>query len=91
MRTPSIASAFYAPGTPPTDPAKLPGFLLGELNLIRNAIDALVAGHFDKTYVAPAKPRDGDLRYADGTSFKPNGTGGVGIWYYNGSAWVLLG
>ena len=89
MRTPSLASAFYAPGTPPTDPPQLPGFLLAELNLIRNAINAVAIGHLDKTYVAPLKPRDGDLRYADGTSWNPGS--GAGVYVYKVNAWVLLG
>lgn len=89
MRTPSIASAFYAPGNPPTDPAQLPGFLLAELQYISNAINALVAGHLDKTYVAPLKPRDGDCRYADGTSWDPGS--GAGAYIYKVNAWVLLG
>ena len=91
MRTPNLGSVFYAPGEPPNDAAEMQRFLREELQKIAAAITALSLGHIDKTTVAPAKPRDGDIRYADGTSFKPNGVGGVGVWYYNGSAWALLG
>lgn len=66
-------------------------FLLDELGKIAAAIQALSLGHLDKSYAAPQKPRDGDVRYADGTSWKPNGTGGAGVWYFNGNSWVLLG
>jgi hypothetical protein len=91
VRTPTLSSVFYEPGNIPEDAAEMRRFLLDELPRIAAAISALAAGHLDKSYAAPTKPRDGDLRYADGTTFKPNGTGGAGIWYYNGTAWVLLG
>lgn len=64
-------------------------FLYEELQRIQAAINALAAGHIDKVYSAPAKPRDGDIRYADGTSFNPGS--GQGVYYYNGSIWKLLG
>lgn len=91
MRTPNIGTAFYALGDPPSDPAQLQRFLRDELQKISAAIQALALGHLDRSNVAPPKPRDGDVRYADGTNFKPNGTGGAGIWYYNGTTWTQLG
>lgn len=91
MRTPSLGSAFYAPADPPSNAADVQLFLREELKKIGYAITALAAGHLDKTHVAPAKPRDGDIRYADGTNWQPNGTGGAGIWYFNGTSWIQLG
>lgn len=91
MRTPNNGSIQYTPGDPPADPAQLQRYLRDLEARLAATFAALAAGHLDKTYVAPAKPRDGDLRYADGTSFKPNGVGGAGIWYYDGSAWIQLG
>lgn len=88
MRTPNIASAQYTPGQVPTDPADLPRFLREEFDKLAAAISTLAAGHLDKTYVAPAKPRDGDLRYADGTSWNPGG--GKGLYMHDGTAWVLV-
>lgn len=41
------------------------------------------------TYVAPSKPRSGDLRLADGTQWNPGS--GAGFYGYYGSAWVKLG
>lgn len=93
MRTPNLGTISFNPEDPPSDPKELQNYLR-RLNVILSAvIDALAAGHLDKTYVAPAKPRDGDIRYADGTSWQPNGTGGIGIWYYKASTttWVQLG
>lgn len=41
------------------------------------------------TYVAPSKPRSGDIRLADGTQWNPGS--GAGFYGYYGSAWVKLG
>jgi hypothetical protein len=91
MRTPNISSAFYTPGNAPFELDQLRRYVEDELNKVAAAISLLAAGHLDKSYAAPTKPRDGDIRYADGTTWKPNGTGGVGIWYFNGSVWTQLG
>jgi len=40
--------------------------------------------------VTPAKPRDGDVRFADGTNWNPGGTGRGFYGYYTG-AWHKLG
>lgn len=91
MRTVSISSIGYVPGEPPRDPEQLQRYLREEFTKISVAIALLAAGHIDKTYAAPAKPRDGDIRYADGTTWNPGS--GQGIYYYkaSGPAWVLLG
>ncbi len=78
-------SCMYVPGIVPADINALPGFIGEELNKIRNALDILAAGHIDKTYVAPSKPRDGDFRLADGTSWNPGS--GAGFYGYNGGTW----
>ena len=86
-------SVFYAAGPVP-DPNKtsakdLQLYLVNEFSAIQAAIGLLAAGHLDKSYAAPTKPRDGDFRYADGTSWNPGS--GAGFYRYNGSAWVFLG
>ena len=91
MRTPNLGTPFYTTGNVPDEPADLPRFLREELLKIQGVVNLLALGHIDMVNVAPTKPRNGDIRYADGTQFKPNGTGTKGIYYYNGSAWVLLG
>ena len=88
MRTPNIKDVFYSPGIPPSDPALYRAFLETELNKIRLAFELVAQGHLVKTYVAPTKPRDGDIRYAEGTSWNPGS--GAGIYWYNGSAWAKL-
>lgn len=86
MRTPNLGSVQYQPAEVPADP--LQAYLRDEFNKIAAAIGALAAGHLDKTTVAPAKPRDGDIRYADGVSWAPGA--GAGIYWYNGTVWTKL-
>ncbi len=91
MATPTIASSFYAPTEPPNDPAELQRWIKSELLNIASVLQLVSAGHVDMTYVAPARPREGDIRLADGTRWKPNGSGGAGVWCYYGGSWKLLG
>lgn len=89
MRTPSIGSVQYAPTVPPTEQSDFNRWVQTEFDKVAAAISALALGHLDKSFVSPVKPRDGDIRYADGTSWNPGS--GQGVYYYNGTAWVLLG
>ena len=89
MRPTSSSTTSYQPGDPPADPAQLQRFLREELLRIQAMFNALAAGRIDKTFAPPAKPRDGDLRYADGTQWNPGS--GAGVYLYNGSAWKFLG
>lgn len=89
MRTPNLGSVYYVPADVPQDAEGLQYYLRTELQKISAAIYALSLGHLDMTTVAPTKPRDGDIRYADGTSWNPGA--GKGVYVYKTSAWVLLG
>lgn len=91
MRTPNGSTVGYQPGDAPADPSQLQRFLREELLRIKAAFDILAAGHLDKSYVAPLKPREGDIRFADGLQWKPNGVGEAGIWYFDGTDWRKLG
>ena len=64
-------------------------YLENELFKLSRVIDILAAGRVPKRYTAPAKPREGDLVLADGTSWNPGG--GAGLYYYNAGAWVRAG
>lgn len=90
MRTPNIKSAGYSPSSVPYESKDIPRFLQDELIRISAAISALADGHIDKSYAAPSKPREGDLRYASGAPNWNPGSG-TGVYYYNGTAWVFLG
>lgn len=89
MRNPSLGTINYAPAEVPTNPADYPRFLREELERISATFALLAAGHLDKQYAAPAKPRDGNIRYADGTTWNPGS--GAGVYYFNGTIWKLLG
>jgi len=90
VRVANLGSVNYAPSEPPSDPAALQRFLREELQKVSTAIGALAVGHLDKTYNAPAKPRDGDLRYAAGApNWNPGA--GAGVYVYKTNTWVLLG
>lgn len=88
MRALNSSGASYAPTEPPEDAADMRRFLRDELQRIATAIAALAAGHLDKTHVAPTKPREGDIRFADGTDWNPGA--GKGIYAHNGTAWVQV-
>ena len=89
MRTPNLGSVYYVPADVPDAPDQLPYYLRTELQKISAAVMALSLGHLDKTTVAPVKPREGNVRFADGTSWNPGA--GKGVYYYNGTTWTLLG
>ena len=89
VRTPNLGTAFYTPGNVPDDAADLQRFLRDELIKIQAAVIALALGHIDMVNVAPTKPREGDIRLADGTNWNPGS--GKGFYGYYGSAWHFLG
>lgn len=62
-----------------------------ELRRIADSLISLRSGFIlEKTNVAPSKPQDGEVRYADGVNWNPgSGTGFYG--YKNGTGWVFLG
>lgn len=79
----------YSPGIVPNDPAQLRTFLAQEFINIKLALEAAHDGFLEKQYAQPPKRFDGDIRYADGTSWNPGS--GAGIYYYNGTTWKFLG
>jgi hypothetical protein len=82
-------SSDYSTGLVPQNANELPRFIIDELQKLKAGLDILSAGHLDKAHAEPPRPRDGDIRYADGTDWNPGS--GAGIYYYNGSAWVFIG
>lgn len=89
MQTITGANNVYSPGPIPDDISLLPSYLNTELLAIQGVMNYLAQGHLDKVYASPLKPRDGDIRYADGTTWNPGS--GAGVYYYNGTIWKLLG
>lgn len=92
MKTPNIGSIVFAPeGDVPLDPVELQRYLRNIILQLQIALSALTAGHLDKQTVAPTKPRDGDIRYADGTLWNPGS--GQGLYQYRlpAATWVFVG
>lgn len=89
MRTINNNSVFYAPEPVPSDPKELPAYIERNNRAIETAINLLAAGHLDETHVAPVKPRNGDIRLADGTNWNPGS--GQGVYAYYNSTWNKLG
>lgn len=88
MRPINKNTIFYSPDTPPFRSEELHGYLERELQKIKVAIDLLALGHLDKTYVAPAKPRDGDIRFADGVQWNPGS--GEGVYVFYNATWNFI-
>jgi len=79
---------YYQPGSIPENPEYLGEFVIRELNKLGDIIYNVAQLRLEQTNVEPEKPRDGDIRYADGTNWNPGG--GVGIYAYIGTAWTKL-
>ncbi len=80
----------YAPGNVPSAADDLPVFLANELYRIAQSMtDAKSFELLEMSYSVPAKPRDGMIVLADGTSWNP-GSGG-GFYGYRAGAWRFLG
>lgn len=80
----------YSPNDPPEGlPPELKTYILRELNLLAEIVNRVELGHLEKTFVDPSKPIEGDLRYADGTSWNP-GTG-IGLYQFRAAVWVKVG
>lgn len=90
VRTASISSVQYTPANAPETQEQINRYMIEELRKISAAINLLALGHLDVTHVAPAKPREGDIRLCDGINWNPLGTGQKFVGY-RGGAWVLLG
>lgn len=79
----------FNPAEPPAVPAELPKYLHNTMLEIRAVLELLRDGHMDVVFEAPTKPTQGDIRYADGTSWDPGS--GEGIYLYDsGGSWVKL-
>lgn len=59
-----------------------------EFKAISRELGEMTAVELRPIFAAPAKPREGMLVFADGTSWNPGG--GKGAYQYSGGAWVKL-
>jgi len=79
----------YAPSPPPAKPEELSAYLSREFQRMSEVITNIADGNYDVTYVAPAKPRQGDIRFADGTDWNPGSGEGLYI-YLSAGSWSKL-
>lgn len=84
----------WSPNPAPVSPEQLPDYLFNELNRLGDILFNIDMLQLSQTNVAPGtelrrtKPRDGDIRYADGTNWDPGS--GEGIYAYYNATWNKL-
>lgn len=88
MRPTNSNATQYNPADPPSDPAQLPRYLREEFAKMKAALDIVADGFAGVVYAAPAKPRNGMERNADGTQWNPGS--GAGKYRFNGTAWAKV-
>ncbi len=70
---------------PPEDLEGLRHYVYQHFQRLAEMVNAAEDGAQVKVNVEPAKPRDGHLKYADGTNWDPGY--GEGFYWYDGAAW----
>jgi|TARA_Y100001951_G_scaffold60167_1_gene47836 hypothetical protein len=81
----------WSPNPAPLTADGLTDYLFNELNRLGDIIFNLDTFRLEPTHSAPDKPRDGDIRYADGTSWNPGSGRGIYAYIDDGSpAWEKL-
>jgi len=90
----------WSPNPAPVEPTQLPDYLFNELNRLGDIIFNVDMLQLSRTNVEPGgvpsagavqrktKPRDGDIRYADGSNWNPGG--GEGIYAFFNETWNKL-
>ena len=80
----------YIPQAVPSDPTALPDFLRAEFQRLFQALNSQAELlRLATTYGTPDKPRTGDVRIADGSTWAPV-VGNVPVWF-DGTDWVPFG
>jgi hypothetical protein len=72
-----------------SDPAAIMEWAVRELDRVAAALNAKLDAEIEFVHVAPAKPREGMTRGADGTNWDPGS--GQGVYTYYNSSWHKLG
>jgi len=79
----------FDPSLCPADIEDIPKFIDNMFLEIAAVLEVVRDGHLDVSNTEPAKPQQGDIRYADGTNWNPGA--GEGIYFRNAAAaWVKL-
>lgn len=89
----------WTPNPAPINNDQLSDYLFHELNRLSDVIFNLDVFRLEQTNVDPkdeggedmGKPRDGDIRYADGTNWNPGSGQGIYVYIDDGTpAWTKL-
>jgi len=78
----------WTPNPAPVNNEKLSDYLFSELNRLSDIIFNLDLMRLEQTNQSVEKPRDGDIRYADGTNWNPGQ--GQNLYYYDGTNWIAF-
>ena len=78
----------YEPGPLPEEVEDLGGYVVSELKRLGSILLNQSIFRLEPVHAEPARPRKGDIRYADGTDWNPGA--GEGIYWYNGTSWAKL-
>ena len=78
----------WTPNPAPVNNDNLSDYLYHELNRLSDIIFNLDVMRLEQSNTAPDKPRDGDIRYADGTNWNPGQ--GENLYYFDGTNWIAF-
>ena len=78
----------WTPNPAPASNDKLSDYLFHELNRLSDVIFNIDVMRLEQTNQTVDKPRDGDIRYADGTNWNPSQ--GQNLYYYDGANWIAF-
>jgi hypothetical protein len=81
-------SSPYVPAAPPQNLEGIPVYLHRELVRIAGVLSNISDNIYEETHVAPDKPQNGQVVYADGTDWNPGS--GRGLYFYKGSTWTFI-
>lgn len=79
---------FYQPGSIPENPEYLGEFVIRELKKLGDIVYNVASMRLEQLHAEPDKPRNGDIRYADGSDWNPGQ--GKNLYYYNGTNWIAF-
>ena len=82
----------YEPGPLPEEVEDLGMYVVTELKRLGDTLFNQATFRLERIHAEPSRPREGDIRYADGTDWDPGN--GEGIYFFkNGSpgTWVYMG
>ena len=72
----------YTPNPVPSNPEDLPRYIFEELTKLQGALEENATTFLEVKHVEPARKKQGDIVYADGSDFNP-GSAGEGIYFVN--------